>query len=74
MGITVLFAVMAFVVLTGSAQTSQLRTTATVDANFRSSYDILVRPPGSKTAIEIRTGRVRQTTCQESSGASPASR
>lgn len=59
MGLTVLLAVTAFVVLTGSAQTSQLRTTATVNANFRSSYDILVRPPGSKTALESRTGRVR---------------
>ena len=59
MGLTVVLAVTAFVVLTGSAQTSQLRATATVDLNFRSSYDILVRPPGSQTAVERKTGRVR---------------
>jgi putative ABC transport system permease protein len=59
MGVTVLLAVTAFVVLTGSTRTSTLRTTATVNANFRSSYDILVRPTGSQTAIEAETGRVR---------------
>jgi len=59
MGLTVLLAVTAFVVLTGSAQTSQLRATTTIDLNFRSSYDVLVRPDGSQTAIERETGRVR---------------
>ncbi|MEO5745403.1 MAG: FtsX-like permease family protein, partial [Terracoccus sp.] len=46
-------------VLTGSAQQSRLEVTATVDANYRSSYDILVRPKQSKTPIEASTGRVR---------------
>lgn len=58
-GLTVLLAVVAFVVLTGSAQQSRLEVTATVDANYRSSYDILVRPKQSKTPIEASTGRVR---------------
>lgn len=58
-GLSVLLAVTAFVVLTGSAQRSRLEVTATVDANYRSSYDILVRPKGSKTPIEASTGRVR---------------
>lgn len=59
MGATVLLAVTAFVVLTGSAATSRLETTATVDAAFRPSYDILVRPHGSRSAIERETGQVR---------------
>jgi putative ABC transport system permease protein len=59
MGISVWLAVTAFVVLTGSTETSALRATATVNANFRSSYDILVRPTGSQTAMERKTGQVR---------------
>src|SRR6478672_11330450 len=58
-GLSVLVAVSAFVVLTGSAETARLRTTATVNANFRSSYDVLVRPKGSQTAIEKTSGKVR---------------
>lgn len=42
-GLSVLLAATAFVVLTGSAQQSRLEVAATVDANYRSSYDILVR-------------------------------
>ena len=59
MGATVLLAVTAFVVLTGSAQTSRLETTTTVDAAFRPTYDILVRPRHSQSEIERETGRVR---------------
>jgi putative ABC transport system permease protein len=58
-GAGVLCAVVAFVILTGSVQTAQLATTATVNANFRSSYDILVRPHGSQTALETSSGLVR---------------
>lgn len=58
-GLSVLLAVTAFVVLTGSAQQSRLEVTATIDANYRSSYDILVRPKGSQTPLEAATGRVR---------------
>ena len=58
-GAGVLCAVLAFVILTGSVQTAQLATTATVNANFRSSYDILVRPHGSQTALEASSGLVR---------------
>ncbi len=45
--------------LTGSAEVSRLEVTQTVDANYRSSYDVLVRPKGSQTAIERRQGTVR---------------
>ncbi len=54
-----LAAVVAFVILTGSVQTTQLATTLTINANFRSSYDILVRPKGSQTALESTAGVVR---------------
>lgn len=54
-----LCAVVAFVILTGSVQTAQLATTATVNANFRSSYDILVRPHGSQTNLESSAALVR---------------
>lgn len=58
-GVSTLLAVTAFVVLTGSAQQSRLEVARTVDANFRSSYDILVRPKGSAVGIEKATSRVR---------------
>ena len=54
-----LVAVTAFTVLTAAARTSQLRTIGTVTAHFRTAYDILVRPPGSRTALESRTGTVQ---------------
>jgi hypothetical protein len=59
MALSVLLAVTAFVVLTASAAESKLVTTRTVNANFRSSYDILVRPKGSQTALELRQALVR---------------
>ncbi|UUZ60208.1 hypothetical protein [Nocardioides sp. B-3] len=51
--------VCSFVLLTGSAQSARLEVTRTVDANYRSSYDIPVRPQGSQTAIEAAQGTVR---------------
>lgn len=56
----ILVATTSFTVLTGTAQTSQLRTVGTVNANFRSAYDILVRPPKSTTALERARGLVQQ--------------
>jgi putative ABC transport system permease protein len=49
----------AFTVLTAAARTLQLQTVGTVSANFRPAYDILVRPRGSRTALEDRTGTVQ---------------
>lgn len=37
----------------------QLRITGTVEANYRAAYDILVRPKGSRTALEDGRGLVR---------------
>ena len=55
----VVVAVASFVVLTGNVETATLATTATVNANARSSYDILVRPAGSQTALETAQQIVR---------------
>ena len=54
-----LVAVTAFTVLTAASRTSQLGTIGTVTAHFRTAYDVLVRPPGSRTALESRTGTVQ---------------
>lgn len=54
-----LVAVTAFSVLTAASRTSQLRTVGTVRAHFRSAYDILVRPRGSRTALESQTATVQ---------------
>jgi putative ABC transport system permease protein len=54
-----LVAVTAFTVLTAASRSSQLRTIGTVTAHFRSAYDILVRPRGSRTGLESRTGTVQ---------------
>ncbi len=44
------------VVLTGVARTSQIQITGTVQQNFRSAYDIVVRPKGSTTPQERDRG------------------
>ena len=49
----------AFALLTATVATSQVRVKATVDENFRSAYDLLVRPPGSTTVEERSAGLVR---------------
>jgi putative ABC transport system permease protein len=49
----------AFTVLTAASRTEQLRTVGTITASFSPSYDILVRPKGSRTALEDRTGTVQ---------------
>jgi putative ABC transport system permease protein len=54
-----LVAVTAFTVLTAASRTSQLRTVGTVTAHFRTAYDILVRPKGSRTELESQTGTVQ---------------
>src|SRR6201992_1779162 len=55
----VLVAATAFTVLTAASRTAQLRTVGRVTANFRPAYDILVRPRGSRTAVEDQTGTVQ---------------
>ncbi|MFE9820109.1 FtsX-like permease family protein [Streptomyces sp. NPDC005773] len=55
----VLAATTGFTLLTSTAETSQLRTTGTVNDNFRGAYDILVRPAGSRSEQESGQGLVR---------------
>jgi putative ABC transport system permease protein len=54
-----LVATTAFTVLTAASRTAQLRTTGTVSAHFVPAYEILVRPPGSRTALETKTNTVQ---------------
>ncbi|HTT52458.1 MAG TPA: ABC transporter permease [Streptosporangiaceae bacterium] len=54
-----LVAAAAFTVLTAASRTAQLRTTGTVSANFAPAYDILVRPKGTRTVVESKTGTVQ---------------
>ncbi len=55
----IFMAVTAFVVLTGTVQTEQLQVTQQVASNYRSTYDILVRPVGAATGLERADGVVR---------------
>jgi putative ABC transport system permease protein len=55
----VLAATIGFVVLSGSVAVQQLRVNGAIDANYRAAYDILVRPKGSRTALEDGRGLVR---------------
>lgn len=55
----ILVAAVSFTLLTSAASTSQLRVTGIVARNFRSAYDILVRPSGSITPLERERGLVR---------------
>jgi putative ABC transport system permease protein len=55
----VFVAAVGFTLLTGSAQTSQLRLRGSLKSTFRPAYDILVRPSASETALERREGLVR---------------
>ncbi|GIH25208.1 hypothetical protein Aph01nite_35180 [Acrocarpospora phusangensis] len=55
----VLVAATGFTLLTGAVETSRLQVTGTVDKNYRSAYDVLVRPGGSRTGQEAARGQVR---------------
>lgn len=55
----IMVAVTSLVVLTGSVTTERLNVTGTVTSNFRSTYDILVRPKGAATTLEQSLGAVR---------------
>jgi hypothetical protein len=54
-----LLATTAFTVLTAASRTAQARTTGTVSAHFVPTYDILVRPAGTRTALETHTDTVQ---------------
>jgi putative ABC transport system permease protein len=55
----ILVATTAFTVLTATSRTQRLEARGTVAESFRGSYDVLVRPRGSRTAAERRSGQVR---------------
>ncbi|HEX5540031.1 MAG TPA: FtsX-like permease family protein [Micromonospora sp.] len=57
--VAVLVATTGFTVLTGSTETSHLVVSGVVQADFRSAYDILVRPAASRTPLEEQRGLVR---------------
>ncbi|MEU1515607.1 ABC transporter permease [Streptomyces sp. NPDC005811] len=54
----ILVAATSFTLLTSTVTTSQARTTGLVENTSRSAYDILVRPPGTGTAVERDRGLV----------------
>jgi putative ABC transport system permease protein len=55
----VLVATTGFIVLTGATSTSRLQVTGDVERNTRAAYDILVRPKGSRIALETDRRLVR---------------
>src|SRR5205085_12273835 len=55
----ILVAGVAFTILTASAHTAAFHTRGTITRNYRTAYDILVRPHGSTTPLERREGLVR---------------
>ncbi|HNV11220.1 MAG TPA: ABC transporter permease [Propionibacteriaceae bacterium] len=64
----ILVATTSFGVLTGSVSTARLVVTQTVEDNFRSTYDVLVRPAGSASAMEQSLGAVRPNFLTETFG------
>jgi putative ABC transport system permease protein len=54
----ILVAATSFTLLTSVVTTSRAETVGTVNANARSAYDILIRPPGTTTALERQKGLV----------------
>lgn len=54
----ILVAAMSFSLLTSATQTSSIRTRGTLQHNFRSAYDLLIRPTGTVTAAERAQGLV----------------
>lgn len=50
----------SFTILTGAVRASEAEASGTVRHTFRSAYDILVRPPGTATALERSSGLIQQ--------------
>nr|BFE64553.1 hypothetical protein GCM10020063_090790 [Dactylosporangium thailandense] len=55
----IVVATSGFTVLTGTTNTARLAMTQFVEANARGTYDILVRPRGSREPLETDSGLVR---------------
>ncbi len=60
LGAGILVAAAAFSLLTAAVSTSELRVRGAVAKNWRTAYDILVRPRRSFTPLERRAGLVRE--------------
>lgn len=56
---TLVVAATGFSVLTGQAETARLGVVETAEANARSAYDVLVRPPGARLPLEDERGLVQ---------------
>jgi putative ABC transport system permease protein len=57
-GVGILVAAVSFVLLTTAVSTSALEVRGTLAKNWKSAYDILVRPPGAATPLELEQGLV----------------
>ena len=58
--LAIVMASVSFALLTSAVATSRLEIQGTVDENYRTSYDILVRPAGSSSPLERSEGLVQQ--------------
>ncbi|WP_460831521.1 ABC transporter permease [Nocardioides hungaricus] len=56
----IVVAAVAFSLLTSAVAQSRLEVEGTVQSNYRAAYDILVRPAGSRTDLELSDQLVRQ--------------
>src|SRR5919108_641761 len=59
LGLGILVLAVAFALLTAATSTSALRSRGTIGRNYRTAYDVLVRPKGSETPLERSEGLVR---------------
>lgn len=59
LGFAILVAATGFTVLTASSSASRLETVGNVRAEASSTYDILVRPEGTRTELEESQGLVQ---------------
>lgn len=55
----ILVAAASFSVLTAAGRTTEIRVRGSVESNYRTAYDILVRPRGSQLSLEREEGLVR---------------
>lgn len=60
LAVGVLVPAVTFTLLTSAVQTSALEVRGDVEENWRTAYDVLVRPPGSFTSVERERGLVRE--------------
>jgi hypothetical protein len=58
--LAIVVAAVSFSVLASAVVTSRLQVHGTINANYRSAYDILVRPVGSRSSVERSQGLVRE--------------